>query len=349
MKGKILCELDRFDYERFLFLIEVKSKNKNLNVLGSNEIFFKNMENKLSSKIYKKLFLNSILSSDLFFTEFMGIYPKFEPLFSGLYKNNNKKLFEDLFYVYLPLCNSIYNLRNIKNKPLIIGLQAHIGSGKTTMCNILNYLLQNVYELNSNSMSIDDIYLTHVELERLKKQDKMFKYRGPPGTHDIKLGINILNKVKNCEFNYQIPRYDKTLNNGLGDRSENGILITKPLDVLIYEGWFLGADPIQESELNFLGSKDKQILQHQKNINSFLKNYQNMFKMIDFYIILKPFSYEQNKIWRENAQKVKESFVQDFIKYFWDSLPPEIYLDKIEEKRNPLLTILIDENRRFYV
>ena len=57
--------------------------------------------------------------------------------------------------------------------------------------------------------------------------------------------IDMMVKGKDIE----IPRYDKSANEGKGDRAkkEDWIKMEGPLDLVIVEGWMLGFHPIKES------------------------------------------------------------------------------------------------------
>ena len=63
--------------------------------------------------------------------------------------------------------------------------------------------------------------------------------RGFPGSHSVKLmHEKLLNWKINGELN--VPVFDKSLRNGLGDRSH--WRLDNP-DLLVLEGWFLGIEP----------------------------------------------------------------------------------------------------------
>ena len=64
--------------------------------------------------------------------------------------------------------------------------------------------------------------------------------RGFPGSHSINLMNETLYKWK-MDGQLNVPVFDKSLRNGLGDRSH--WREEKP-DLLIIEGWFLGVKPL---------------------------------------------------------------------------------------------------------
>jgi len=73
----------------------------------------------------------------------------------------------------------------------------------------------------------------------------LFHVRGNPGTIDIQLMENtILSLLQKYEPGKEvfIPRFDKSLYDGKGDRVEKDewTKVNYPLDILLLEGWCLG-------------------------------------------------------------------------------------------------------------
>jgi D-glycerate 3-kinase len=73
---------------------------------------------------------------------------------------------------------------------------------------------------------MDDFYHTHDKLEELKQRDYMgnplLHGRGLPGTHDIDLAKSVFDDIISCDRLrvgvLHLPRYNKSLNEGMGDR-----------------------------------------------------------------------------------------------------------------------------------
>ena len=84
--------------------------------------------------------------------------------------------------------------------PVIVGVQGPQGSGKTFLTSILRETLQSApHNLSVAVLSLDDLYLTHdglVALAAAHPQNALLKGRGQPGTHDVPLGTEVLNKLK---------------------------------------------------------------------------------------------------------------------------------------------------------
>ncbi len=179
-------------------------------------------------------------------------------------------------------------LNNSSNRPLIIGLNGPQGCGKTT----ISKKLKTSFSLFS--ISIDDFYLKKSDQEKLSAQYKnnpYLKYRGYPGTHDIALGVQTLKSFKHQSYPIQIPLYNKSLFNGLGDRT-NFETLNQPVDIVILEGWMLGFKPIENL-------KD----QHLAIVDKLLAPYKLWYEFIDYWISLNAPDIDTIVNWRVEAEK----------------------------------------------
>lgn len=139
------------------------------------------------------------------------------------------------------------------NRPLIVGVQGPQGSGKTFLTTILKgELISPPHHLSVALISLDDLYLSHLELVSVANDhphNPFLQGRGLPGTHDVPLGTKILNSLRrinepDAEGTVSIPIFDKSLHSGRGDRIERTTVVNRPLDVIIVEGWCTGFYPI---------------------------------------------------------------------------------------------------------
>lgn len=149
-------------------------------------------------------------------------------------------------------------LQTTQRRPLFVGLQGPQGSGKSYTSKLLqDHLSSPPLGLRVAVLSIDDLYLPHAALRSLAKSNpgnRLLHGRGQPGTHDVDLGLRIFAALAECQFDVELPRFDKSLHNGEGDRlpiDGSGVIIKQPpcLDVVILEGWFVGFYPITQAEL----------------------------------------------------------------------------------------------------
>jgi len=139
------------------------------------------------------------------------------------------------------------------NNPLIVGVQGPQGSGKTYLTSILrDELISPPNNLSVALISLDDLYLPHSELARVANDhphNPLLQGRGQPGTHDVPLGTQVLNSLRqinepDAEGTVSIPIFDKSLHSGEGDRTRKKTVVNRPLDVIIMEGWCIGFYPV---------------------------------------------------------------------------------------------------------
>jgi len=126
----------------------------------------------------------------------------------------------------------------------ISGLQ---GSGKSTLAAQVVALAE-TRGLRAAMLSIDDVYLTRAQRQRLARQvHPLLLTRGPPGTHDLALAHATLDAVA-AGGPVALPRFDKLADERLPEK--DWMHLDGPLDLLVFEGWFLGTPAQGESDLD---------------------------------------------------------------------------------------------------
>ena len=160
------------------------------------------------------------------------------------FKNKEKMIKSFL----IPLSSWISNRTN-KSKPYFIGLAGGQGTGKTTISSILKIILTKYFKLNVFKISIDDLYKTQKDRIKLsKKIHPLLMTRGVPGTHDINFIFDLLKKTKSKRFNDQrLPKFNKAIDDRL--KKKSWYLVKKVPDVIIFEGWCVGARAEQNTTL----------------------------------------------------------------------------------------------------
>lgn len=140
----------------------------------------------------------------------------FDPLFEKRPEVTPDSVKADLQKYYLPFIKKLSELKKQKGETVLVGISAIQGAGKTTQGEILEILLRN-FGFSSVSLSIDDHYLTHLELCELRDEDPRYIRRGV--THDILLAIRDLKNLKEMGSEpIVISGYDKGAQSGDGDR-----------------------------------------------------------------------------------------------------------------------------------
>lgn len=122
----------------------------------------------------------------------------------------------------------------------VVGICGPQGSGKTTTARVVARLLE-AQGLTVATLSLDDLYLTRAEREALARDvHPLLRTRGAPGTHDVALGLSMLDGLAG-EGATALPRFDKAAD----DRApvETWPVVEGPADIVLLEGWCLGARP----------------------------------------------------------------------------------------------------------
>ncbi|KAG0480623.1 hypothetical protein HPP92_011481 [Vanilla planifolia] len=232
--------------------------------------------------------------------------------------------------------------------PLMIGVSAPQGSGKTTLVFALEYLFRQSGR-NAATLSIDDFYLTAEE-----------QLRGNAGSHDLQLSVKTLTALKGLTkagMKMKLPRYDKSAYGGRGDRADPSTWpeVEGPLSVILFEGWMLGFKPIPG---NAVKAVDPQLEVINKNLEAY---YDAWDKFVDAWIIIKIKDPNNVYRWRLQAEVamredgkpgMSDEEVMDFVSRYlpaYKAYLPTLYsegpqgLDKerlvlveIDEERNPL-------------
>lgn len=121
----------------------------------------------------------------------------------------------------------------------VLGLNGPVGTGKTTLC---RWLCEQASRrgLRLAVASIDDFYLPWPERQRQLAGNPFGVTRVPPGSHDTALLQHTLEDWQGGGP-LRLPRFDKTLRGGEGDRSG---LEELEAEALVLEGWLVGCRPL---------------------------------------------------------------------------------------------------------
>ena len=202
----------------------------------------------------------------------------------------------------IPLCFWIANKRKNK-KPYFLGLAGGQGTGKTTTSSIIKIILEKYFKLNVFKISIDDFYKTRKErLNLSKKIHPMLMIRGVPGTHDIRMMLNFFNEAKSKNFKMiKLPNFNKAIDDRFSEK--NWYKIKKKPDVIIFEGWCVGAKPelnktLKRSINSLERVKDKKLI-WRKYVNDQLKTkYKSLYSQLNCMIYLKAKNFNLLQKWR---------------------------------------------------
>jgi D-glycerate 3-kinase len=158
----------------------------------------------------------------------------------------------------------------------------------------------------------------------------------------------LLNWKINGELN--VPVFDKSLRNGLGDRSH--WRFDNP-DLLILEGWFLGIEPFSIDVMDqSINSKEfsSNEFSYRLKIQNNLYQYLDVWSLIDNLWHLKPLSFEYMNLWKTNQEQemflkkgnaLKDEKLTNFLRMLSVSIPRKSF-DLI----NSYALFLIDKERK---
>ena len=247
---------------------------------------------------------------------------------------------------------AIAQIQQAARRPLMLGLQAPQGAGKTTIGKRVLASLPDI-RLRGVSVSIDDFYLTRDEqlaLADAHPDSPYLEHRGYPGTHDLDLGDRTLAALRDLGAgrSTRVPVYEKTQHGGRGDRAPQTDWrdVKGPLDLVIVEGWMLGFEPVAESDL-----ADPRLAFP----NRALGGYARWYRHLDAFIVLRPLDWNYVVQWRVEAEETMKAqgkpglsreAIEDYVRRF---LPAYATWAGRAPKRIPhdrTLTVPIDELRR---
>ena len=260
---------------------------------------------------------------------------------------NNKVNDDWIWGLALPLLSQAYKFQKRFSDRKIIGISALPGTGKTTLGNWLEAISLKL-NFKIAVISIDDFYLPSDEMKLAIKNNPWNVSRGFPGSHSVKLmHEKLLNWKINGELN--VPVFDKSLRNGLGDRSH---WRSDNPDLLILEGWFLGIEPFDinlNDQSRYSVELNQDEYSYREIIQKNLKEYLNVWNLIDNIWHLKPMKFEYMNRWKSNQENemllkkgnaLQDEKLSNFLRMLNVSIPHKSF-DVI----NSYALLLIDQER----
>ncbi len=192
-----------------------------------------------------------------------------------------------------------------KRLPFVVGIAGSQGSGKSTLAREIEAALLS-RGLRVATLSIDDLYLQRVERERLARDvHPLLAVRGVPGTHDVALGHAVIDACGR-PGSVSLPRFAKERDDRLPAEQWNQV--EGPLDILLFEGWCVGAVPQDDAALdrpvNIFERKQDADGRWRRWVNQRLaKDYAGLFARIDWQIFLAAPSFDVVAGWRREQEK----------------------------------------------
>jgi D-glycerate 3-kinase len=188
-------------------------------------------------------------------------------------------------------------------RPCVVGLCGPQGSGKSTAAEAMRLRLR-ALGLKAAVVSLDDFYLTRAERVRLAAEvHPLLATRGPPGTHDVGLAERVIGALLAGE-DVALPSFDKAMDERRP--AEQWPVFEGPADVVLFEGWCVGARPQRAAALrrpvNSLERDEDPHCVWRGYVNTALDRYQPLFARLDPLILLQPPGFEVVARWRREQE-----------------------------------------------
>ncbi|KAF2690899.1 P-loop containing nucleoside triphosphate hydrolase protein [Lentithecium fluviatile CBS 122367] len=275
------------------------------------------------------------------------------------------------------LLPKIHSLHKSSPQPIILGITGLQGSGKSTWASLIVKLLTSEHGLNTITISLDDLYKSHDDLIAWREKDsrnKLYRTRGQPGTHDEQLAAQFFAELRGCKGNdaLKIPRFDKSKFNGEGDRvpEEEWPRITTKPDVVVFEGWCVGFQPLSLADVEKkqqlasagklpVNTPAKHKLEHLLEVNESLKKYCDTFmgpQHFDFMIhidtddLLNVYRWrleQEHKLIAAKGTGMKDEEVRAFVDGYMPGY--ELYLDRLRvgffDEKGKQVRVVLDGER----
>ena len=248
---------------------------------------------------------------------------------------------ETLWRLWLPLADHLATQQQTLGRPFVQGILGGQGTGKTTLARMVQLILsQWEPKLRTVCISIDDLYKTYADRQRLQAEDPRLIWRGPPGTHDVDLGVAVLDALRRGESPVAIPRFDKSAWGGAGDRTTPEIVTGA--DIVLFEGWFVGVQPVPDAAFDNppepIITRDD--IAFARDMNRKLQDYLPLWERLDSLMVLYPVDWRLSLPWRQEAERERvalgmggmtDAQIADFVNYFWKALHPELFIEPLLE------------------
>ncbi len=214
-----------------------------------------------------------------------------------------------------PLSRRIAREHGRLKKTMVVAINGGQGSGKSTLSLFLKSLLESDQGLAVVVLSQDDFYLGKTQRQQLAKDiHPLLLTRGVPGTHQVDLAVQTLQCLLEGKA-VSLPQFDKALDDCVP--SGQWPVQTEPVDIVLLEGWCVGALPQSAEQLatpiNTLEKNEDPQSLWRNYVNQCLAgSYQQWFGMIDYLVMLKVPGIDSVYQWRElQEQKLQQRYQAD--------------------------------------
>lgn len=205
-------------------------------------------------------------------------------------------------------------------RPFVLGICGAQGSGKSTLADALAERLRAKGQ-RCAVLSIDDLYLDGARRQALAEAvHPLLRTRGVPGTHDAALGLALIEALGRAEA-VTLPRFDKAR-----DEPGPGEGFGGPADLILLEGWCVGARPQEPGAL----AKPVNALERERDPEGVWRRYVNdqlagpyraLFGRLDMLVLLAAPGFDVVADWRIEQERnaggpMRDDAVRGFVAYY---------------------------------
>jgi D-glycerate 3-kinase len=199
-------------------------------------------------------------------------------------------------------------------KPFVLGIAGAQGSGKSSLARAI------AERRGCPVLSLDDLYLDGAARAALARDvHPLLRTRGVPGTHDPALGLALIEALGRGSVD--LPRFDKAADEpGAPERTAG------PAELLVLEGWCLGARPQDAAELaapvNALEREQDPDGRWRRFVNAQLSGgYAALFARVDWLVFLAAPGFAVVADWRIEQERraggpMSEAAVRRFVAHY---------------------------------
>lgn len=242
-----------------------------------------------------------------------------------------RKLVEEY---YFPLVVWLLK-RRAGGRAFLLGINGAQGTGKSTLADFLELVLESRHNWNVAVLSIDDFYLTRARRRELAHTvHPLLATRGVPGTHDLPMLRENLARLRGLEpgERHRLPRFDKAIDDRADEASWPAV--SGPIDLIILEGWCVAsvAEPEEglDEPVNELEADRDTDGRWRRYVNERLRtDYADVFAELDALVFLQAPSFEAILRWRieqehklaatspaDSSGIMDESQIAKFVQYY---------------------------------
>ena len=179
-----------------------------------------------------------------------------------------------------------------------IGISGAQGSGKSTLAALIAQAIT-LAGPGAALCSLDDFYLSRARRRALAARvHPLLATRGPPGTHDVALALEVLHGVLDGRRT-ALPRFDKGRDEPL---PASRWPVVEGVGTLVLEGWCLGVQPqpaaALASPVNALEAQEDANGVWRRYVNARCSDYAPLWRLVDWWIFLAPPDMAAVRRWR---------------------------------------------------